>query len=318
MTNNICIIGAYFGKFPNYFDLWLKSAGKNPKVDFLIFTDAKIEEKPSNVTVIPMTLLQMKKLAAEKLGMQVSLERPYKCCDFKPVYGVIFQDYVKHYDYWGHCDFDLIWGNIYSFLERNEYQKYDKFLNLGHLSLYRNTDVVNSYYMQPGSQTGDYKTVFTTDRNFSFDEFFGINTIYSSNKYPIFVNRIFADISRIYHRYRLALKDKNYNYQVFYWEDGHVFRAYLDGAEIKKDEFIYIHFKKRPNYTVNDDVRDANSFYVTNDGFFVKDAKPITKEIIQKMNPYPGMIYEKFELLKFKYLDYKMKIQYKIGRKRRK
>ena len=37
--NKTVIIGVYFGKFPEYFDLWLKSAEYNRNVDFLIFTD---------------------------------------------------------------------------------------------------------------------------------------------------------------------------------------------------------------------------------------------------------------------------------------
>ena len=30
----VCIIGIYFGQFPNYFDLWLKSASYNYSIDF--------------------------------------------------------------------------------------------------------------------------------------------------------------------------------------------------------------------------------------------------------------------------------------------
>ena len=47
----IAIIGVYFGKFPEYFDLWLESCKKNAKIDFFVFTDQEIVNKPKNVKV---------------------------------------------------------------------------------------------------------------------------------------------------------------------------------------------------------------------------------------------------------------------------
>lgn len=310
--NSICIIGAYFGAFPNYFDLWLKSAGKNLKIDFKIFTDTDVEQVPPNVSIIPMTLAKMKQIAEKKLNMKISLEKPYKCCDFKVVYGVIFEDYLKGYEYWGHCDFDLIWGDIYSFLVKNNYQKYDRFLDLGHCSLYRNEESVKRYYTQDGSECGDYKEVFSQDKNFAFDEYPGLDMIYEKHNYPIFRGRTFADISQIYHRYRLALKDKNYDHQVFYWDKGHVYRSYLDGEQIKRDEFMYIHFKKRPNYEVDSYLETANGFFITNHGFFAQDNQKITLEVIERMNPYRGRLFEVFELFRFRCIDLKQRIFNKI------
>ena len=57
----------------------------------------------------------MQKLSSRKLGFEVYLERPYKCCDLKPAYGVIFEEYLTAYSYWGHCDFDLIFGDLQYF-----------------------------------------------------------------------------------------------------------------------------------------------------------------------------------------------------------
>lgn len=39
MKNRIGIIGIYFGKLPNYFDVWAKSCASNPSVDFHVITD---------------------------------------------------------------------------------------------------------------------------------------------------------------------------------------------------------------------------------------------------------------------------------------
>ena len=132
---------------------------------------------PGNVRVIEMSLQEVKQRAEAKLGMEVFLQQPYKLCDFKPVYGVIMDDYLKEYDYWGHCDFDLIWGDIRRFAEMYHLKEYDKFLPLGHLALYRNTDKCNNYFRLDGSRCGDYKAVLTQNENFAFDETDGIYSI---------------------------------------------------------------------------------------------------------------------------------------------
>ena len=46
---------------------------------------------------------------------------PYKLCDYKPVYGLIFDEDLQDYDFWGHCDVDLIFGDIRKFI--NLYKK---------------------------------------------------------------------------------------------------------------------------------------------------------------------------------------------------
>ena len=53
MDKKICLIILYFGKLPNYFDLWLNSCKYNSSIDFLIFTDDRTEyDYPKNVRVI--------------------------------------------------------------------------------------------------------------------------------------------------------------------------------------------------------------------------------------------------------------------------
>jgi len=284
---SICVVGVYFGKLPEYFNLWLKSCENNRSIDFFVVGDNELENLPSNVRYVKMDLCEMKELAQRKLGMKISLEKPYKCCDFKVVYGRIFEDYLKEYEFWGHCDFDMIFGDLRMFFTNDILDKYDKILPLGHLCLYRNTDTVNSYYKLQGSEGKDYKTVFTTDENFAFDEIDGIYNIYKKNNLPMYDKRVFADIASVYTRFRLALKDKNYKHQVFYWEDGKVIRAYYKNRQVCTDEFIYIHFKKRGfKSTVYPDY-EKNGVYLCDRGIIIKSKKgiPSLKEIKQ-ISPY--------------------------------
>ena len=114
---SIAYVVPYFGKFPKGFQFWLLSCKCNPSIDWLIFTDDKTPyDYPENVKVTYWTFDQMKKKAQAIYDFPIFLERPYKLCDFKPAYGEIFADELKDYDFWGHCDIDLVWGNIRNFI----------------------------------------------------------------------------------------------------------------------------------------------------------------------------------------------------------
>ena len=307
----VCIVGVYFGKLPNYFDLWLNSAQENPTIDFIVFTDEKRENLPGNVRFINFTLKEMQQLSSAKLGFNVCMERSRKCCDLKPAYGLIFEDYLKEYDYWGHCDFDLIWGDLRGFFNRYHLENYDKFLPLGHLSLYRNTDENNRRFMLEGADIS-YKTVFSDPGDFAFDEASGIYQIFEKNGFSMFNKRIFADISLMYSRYRLAFDDKNYDYQVFCWDNGHVFRYYEDGG-IKKDEFIYIHFKKRGALPVEEGcLCPGTTFYITNRGFFPCNASIIDRDLIQKYNHFESQKFESIERKRYLRAERKQRIAAKV------
>ena len=152
---NICIINAYFGKLPNYFSLWLKSASFNPNIDFYVFGNCIYDDRlPDNVKMYHIELEDIKKKATEILGMEAALETPYKLCDYKVLYGLLFEEYIKNYDYWGQCDLDLIWGNLEKCFVENRIIDYDKFFPLGHLSLYRNTHDINSRIINSGGGKG--------------------------------------------------------------------------------------------------------------------------------------------------------------------
>ena len=304
----ICIISVYFGPFPHYFSLWLKSCQFNPTIDFLLVTDQKIATPlPPNVLLFSYTLAQMRARATEILGFPTALERPYKCCDYKPLYGVLFEEQLKQYNYWGHCDMDMIFGDIRAFTDKYNLPKYDKFLPLGHLSLYRNTPEVNQRYKLNGAgphyQPLDYHTVFSNEQNFIFDELPGIYSIYKKHNFPMFTKRIFADIASIFTRYRIiedttfdSSSPHNYKQQIFYWENGKIWRAYVHKVSLNTEEYIYIHFKKRPNFMVNFDVTHTHSFYITDKGFYPKE-NLVTLQVIRKLVPYQAC-HEKYECVR--------------------
>lgn len=68
-------------------------------IDFLIFTDADIKSE-KNIKVIQMTFEDFKDIIQRAFDFKISLNRPYKLCEYKQTYGYILQSYIKDYDFW--------------------------------------------------------------------------------------------------------------------------------------------------------------------------------------------------------------------------
>lgn len=290
----LAVIGVYFGKLPQYFNLWLNSCSYNETIDFFVFTDQKVSKYPKNVKIIKYSLEEMQIDATNVLGFEASLDYAYKCCDYKVIYGNIFKKYIKDYDFWSCCDFDMIFGNIRKYITDDILENYDKILRWGHLSFYRNNDKFNNYYKLSGSTCGNYKEVFTSNKIFGFDELSGIYNIYKSNGGMIYDKILFADISTRYKRFRI--NDNDYKLEMFYFKDGSIYRDYIKNNKKYTDEFIYVHFQKRKN--MKSYVKKLNNFYIYNDGFIDRKDNDNLELIIKKYNKYPGIIYETCENLK--------------------
>lgn len=316
----VCVIGVYFGQLPNYFKLWMKSCEFNSTIDFYIITDNKILEHPSNVKVINLSLKEMKKLAEKKIGMQVCLDTPYKCCDYKPVYGLIFEDYIGGYDYWGHCDFDMLFGDLRNFFEKYHLEEYDKFLPLGHLAFYKNTDICNKRFLIEPKSGNSYKKSFATETTTQFDELGGINAIYNEGGFPFFKKRIFVDVSIGWKRIKCAefyidphdstmnSHDKNYKYQLFVWDRGKIKRYYIENEKVLEEDFAYIHIKKRKFEEPQFDIREAETIYICPDKFVRASAEEkIDKKMIQKYNHNYGRLYEYLEYRIFRKIKARLK-----------
>ena len=114
---SIAFVIPYFGKFPNYFSLWLQSCRNNPTIDWLLFTDSNEKyDYPKNVKVTLIQFGELRDKIQNLFDFEISLLKPYKLCDFRPSYGEIFKEQLVGYDYWGFCDIDLIWGDLRKFL----------------------------------------------------------------------------------------------------------------------------------------------------------------------------------------------------------
>ena len=94
--SSIALVLPYFGTFPNYFPLYLESCRKNPTVDWHIYTDSTVEYNyPDNVIVHQMTFQEFKAKLQQAFDFPLTLESPYKLCDFKPTYGETLAEDLK-------------------------------------------------------------------------------------------------------------------------------------------------------------------------------------------------------------------------------
>ena len=276
----IVLISLYFGKYPNYFNLWLKSAAKNSDIDFFLYGDCDVkqyEPLPKNVKCIYVSFENIKKKIQSKFDFEIALDTPYKICDYRPAYGLVFQQDISDYDYWGHFDLDTILGDLTAYLPNEDY---DKIYRFGHLTMYKNTPENNVRFMDEGGM--DYQKVFKTSYNMIFDELPGMSKKYEILGLSQYCEAPFADIARRRKNYTLNdnICRSNYKYQIFYYDNGKVFRDYLEGNEIKTDEFNYIHFSHRK---MEDKTNGSDSFYITRFGFIEKNSKT-TLETIKELN----------------------------------
>ena len=168
----IAMIITYFGEFPWYFKYFIHSCRYNLSVDFFIITDNEVQENfPPNVHIVKKSMSETINLIEQKLGLKVDIFFAYKLCDFKPAYGVIFSELIEGYDFWGHGDLDVIYGNIRNFMTDELLSEHDlisvrhDFLT-GFFTLFRNCTKMNELFRQ----SKDYEKIFKSPRHFCFDE----------------------------------------------------------------------------------------------------------------------------------------------------
>lgn len=256
----------YFGKLPNYFDIWLYTAGKNPDFDFFIYTDSKDipDTKFQNIFVKYMTFDDFKSKLQNVIDIPITLDKPYKLCDYRPVYGKALADDLKKYDFWGHCDLDLIFGNLSHFISDEILDQYDRIYNLGHLTIYRNCDEMNNLFMQrhPYKDCFSYKYAFSTDFATAFDEIgtkygYGISTVCARKGIKNYISIDFADVLPDTYNFELAYTEHE-KVDYFLYQNGSVYGMDANGKKIK--EFLYVHLQKR-NMAV--DTKEKDTFYIS-------------------------------------------------------
>ncbi|KAB8289141.1 hypothetical protein DSM100688_0221 [Bifidobacterium ramosum] len=255
--NKCVIILPYYGRFPNYFQLFLNSCGMNADYDWLIFTDDRTPYVyPANVTVHYESFADMQARVRGTFDFAPELPNPYKLCDLRPMYGYLFRDYVHGYEFWGHCDCDLIFGKLDHFITRDMLDRYDKLFPVGHLALYRNTEENNRRFMLPLDGRNLYREVLESSDGFTFDESYlstNINRIYQTYGFPIYMRDRSGNVSSRSTSIRLTRYDDEldmfltepYLRAVYEWDNGTLRRSFVRLGTFERQELMYLHFQRR-------------------------------------------------------------------------
>lgn len=193
------------------------------------------------------------KFVNNKLGIRFVPSDYYKLCDLRPTYGVLYEEDIRDYDFFGYGDIDVIYGNIRHFytdevLDNNIISSHTWCLS-GHFALIRNEKWLRNAFRR----VINWKTILEKSRNMRFDEDKFIKIFKYPKKLPLKWRHfydILDPIGKIY-RSKLYLKeqfttpltparwlnDSVKHPSVWYWKDGRVTNE-LDGDT----EFIYFHF----------------------------------------------------------------------------
>lgn len=141
---SIAIYVFYFGKWPEWFELYFDSIKRNSSIDFHIFTDCDTSLTADNVFYHKYSFDQYKTLVSGRLKLEFNPNNGIKICDVRPFIGLLHSDVFNKYDYYGWADVDLLFGNIRQFYTDELLLKYNVFATrtnktAGHFTLFKNT-----------------------------------------------------------------------------------------------------------------------------------------------------------------------------------
>jgi Family of unknown function (DUF6625) len=283
---SIVILAVYFGPLPAWFPLWLDSCRRNPDFNWLVIADAdcSIYGLPPNVRVRPMTLAGFGAKMSAVLGVEAPPLTPYKICDFRPAFWALLDDAQKC-DFWGHCDLDMIFGDLRRFITPEILARHDKIFTLGHLTLYRNGDFANQMFRRP-HPTLDWRAILSDPRPRGFDEHIGVGLIWRAFRARLFKDEsLVADIDPALARFERTAPCRNDRDQLFFYDRGRVFRVFWRRGQIAFEEFLYIHFQKRRTFSAFVP-SGTQSYVLAPDGFFACAESELTPELARRLNPW--------------------------------
>lgn len=244
----ICLIGIYIGELPDMITMWLMSCRYNPTIDFLVITDRKVKyQLPENVKNLVLSFEEIKQRIQKNFDFDIVLTRPYKLCDYRVCYGEVFHEYLKGYDFWGYCDFDVVWGDIRKFITNDILEKNIRIMPHGHFTLIKNNDSCNALYRTlKREDVWSYQQVFSVEETRAFDEWggddnLGTTWLFTKNGISVFVQNNYSDIS--YVKYRLASAENKNNIILF--DKGKLKVLSMENGELQTRELLYAHLPKR-------------------------------------------------------------------------
>lgn len=258
---SIVIIIPYFGKFPDWADLFFETLKLNNTIDFLFYTDCDTTKYvASNIKFVSISFEEYINMVNSKIGINFKPKNAYKLCDLRPLYGIIHKDDFSSYDFYGWTDMDILFGNIRQFYTNDILSKYDvisthKIRISGHLALFKNNH----------RNRNRYKLIYKWKEYLQNENFVGLDEHGLTNAYTLTIfdkinqkfnlnidNIIIRYFSRLKKRKLFLVEQFTTPFTSIPWIDGSLDSMqpnvwyYIDGniTNIRDGSrnFIYLHF----------------------------------------------------------------------------
>lgn len=180
MTHKIAMIIPYFGKFPEWIEMYLYSCSYQKMIDFHYYTDCELPEKIYVNTIFhKITFKDYCQMVSSRLSIDFYPNEAYKLTDLKPFYGYIHQDLLKGYEFWAFGDIDIVFGDLSPLVNERNLKKYDLLTThsyhiAGHFTICRNIKRYNELcfkYLY-------WKEMLIDIKHYGFDESYWSTLVY--------------------------------------------------------------------------------------------------------------------------------------------
>lgn len=251
----------YFGKWPEWINLYIETLKRNSTIDFHIFTDCDTSGLlASNIFFHKYSFEEYVGHVSKKLGIDFKPSNGIKICDLRPFIGYVHQDIFSKYDFYGWADSDLLFGDIRTFVTDDILEKYHIFSTheiriAGHFSIFKNT----SRNRMMCKKIYNWKEALLSDKFIGIDEH-GITNAYKMTIFDKFNEKFKLSIDNFVTRFfshkklkRMYMKEQyttpftsiawidgsldSMQPDVWFYKDGNITNI-RDG----KRTFIYLHF----------------------------------------------------------------------------
>jgi hypothetical protein len=112
---SIVVLIDYFGRWPDWFCVFLESCRENPTIDWCIHTDCPVPDNaPRNVRFISLSFADYCRHVSDRLAVRFAPSDAYNICNLKPMFGKVHRSIINGYDYFGWSDIDVVYGDIRS------------------------------------------------------------------------------------------------------------------------------------------------------------------------------------------------------------
>lgn len=100
MKYKVAQIIPYFGKWPEWIELYFYSCSRNPNIDFIFYTDCPLPKQQYPNTIFHQCSYQRySQIVSNRLCIDYHCQKPYKLTDLKPFIGVIHEPELRNYDF---------------------------------------------------------------------------------------------------------------------------------------------------------------------------------------------------------------------------